>query len=306
MSSNQLKFNLLRRILFTAFGIGSCYFLSGCSSNIKDKAILSSETDLLIIESVAALGQLSPLGEIRKLAPPINNMGSSPRILEVLVDEGQIVRKGQDLVVFDNQQKLNTKLEKLSSKINLINSKISIKEKEISRISSASTTGAASLIDIDRKKLELIELLDLRNNVEFDLKINDIERKNSILKSPIDGVVLKIISYSGERAQNGGVIEIGASHLMEAVIEVYESDINRVFIGQKVSLTSENGGFEGSLIGNVYKISPQVEQRKVLSTDPTGDADARIVNVRVSLDMNSRNLVKNLSGMKVIARFAPN
>ena len=92
---------------------------------------------------------------------------------------------------------------------------------------------------------------------------------------------------------------------MQALIEVYESDIDRVFINQNVQLTSENGGFEEVLLGKVIRISPQVKQRKVLSTDPTGDADARIIEVLVELNQESIDLVKGFSGMKVIARFIP-
>ena len=92
---------------------------------------------------------------------------------------------------------------------------------------------------------------------------------------------------------------------MEALIEVYESDIDRVFISQNVELISENGGFKETLRGKVIRISPQVKQRKVLSTDPTGDADSRIIEVLVKLDKESIDLVQNYAGMKVIARFIP-
>jgi HlyD family secretion protein len=90
---------------------------------------------------------------------------------------------------------------------------------------------------------------------------------------------------------------------MEALVEVYESDIDRVRLGQLVRLTSENGGFGGSLSGVVQRINPQVRQREVLSTDPTGDADARIVEVRVRLDSADARRVRDLSGLKVIARL---
>jgi HlyD family secretion protein len=72
-----------------------------------------------------------------------------------------------------------------------------------------------------------------------------------------------------------------------------------------VQLTSENGGFRGTLQGRVSRISPQVRQRQVLSTDPTGDADARIVEVRVELNPADAQRVRQLTGLKVIARLAP-
>ena len=70
-------------------------------------------------------------------------------------------------------------------------------------------------------------------------------------------------------------------------------------------MISENGGFNGSLSGQVSLISPQVRQRRVLSTDPTGDADSRVVEVRVKLDIPSAKKVSHLTGMKGIARFQP-
>jgi HlyD family secretion protein len=92
---------------------------------------------------------------------------------------------------------------------------------------------------------------------------------------------------------------------MEALLEVYESDIDRVRLGQLATITSENGGFDGNLSGRVNRISPQVRQREVLSTDPTRDADARIVEVRVRLDPEDARRVRDLTGLKVIARLQP-
>ena len=116
---------------------------------------------------------------------------------------------------------------------------------------------------------------------------------------------MSINTRAGERSNSEGVLEIGASQKMQALIEVYESDIDRVFLDQNVELISENGGFDETLNGKVIRINPQVKQRKVLSTDPTGDADARIIKVLVSLDDKSILRVKSFAGMKVIAKFIP-
>ena len=82
------------------------------------------------------------------------------------------------------------------------------------------------------------------------------------------GTVLKLHARVGERPTETGVLELGASNRMQAVVEVYESDIDRVRLGQSVSLISENGGYQGALTGEVIRISPQVRQRSVLSTIP--------------------------------------
>jgi HlyD family secretion protein len=126
-----------------------------------------------------------------------------------------------------------------------------------------------------------------------------------VLRAPIDGTVLRIVARVGERPGDKGIVELGATDQMEALLEVYESDIDRVRLGQTAVLTSENGGFAGTLRGRVSRVSPQVRQRQVLATDPSGDVDARIVEVRVALDPEDAGRVRALTGLKVIARLQP-
>tara|TARA_Y100000589_G_C27156179_1_gene630946 strand:- start:128 stop:1048 length:921 start_codon:yes stop_codon:yes gene_type:complete len=269
------------------------------SSNIKDIKNIPS------IKGVAALGQLSPAGEVRKLASPISQFGTFPRIVEILVKEGDFVKEGEILSTFENKEKLIVDLEK-QKKLLLSNDKeITLKKYQINMFELATKKEAYPLVSLSQKKDELIKLEKQRINLSGEIESIQIDLYNSQLRSPIDGYVLAINSREGERANSGGVLEIGASQNMEALIEVYESDIDRVFISQKVELLSENGGFEEKLYGFVTRINPQVQQRKVLSTDPTGDADARIIEVLVDLDEKSKDLVKGFAGMKVIAKFIP-
>ena len=162
-----------------------------------------------------------------------------------------------------------------------------------------------SFVQLSQRKDELLNLQKQKIIHIGDKKNVEIDLFNSKLRSPIDGFILGINARVGERPKNEGILEIGSSQKMEALIEVYESDIDRVFISQNVELSSENGGFKKILKGKVIRISPQVKQRKVLSTDPTGDADSRIIEVLVKLNKKSIDIVQNYAGMKVIAKFIP-
>ena len=221
----------------------------------------------------------------------------------MLVNEGDPVRKGQVLAVFDNRPKIEADLAATDAKILTAETEIPLKRREVARYAQGAGQGAVEVVVLEEKQNQLTllerkkaELIAERGKLEADL--NDSE-----LRSPIDGTVLKLRARVGERPSADGVLDVGASQSMEALIEVYESDINRIKLGEAVTLISENGGFEGDLQGTVARISPQVRQRQVLSTDPTGDADARIVEVLVRLDSGSTQRVSRLSGLKVIARF---
>ena len=257
------------------------------------------------LEAVAALGKLTPTGEVRKLASPVSGFGGTPRVAALFVEEGDSIKKNQLLAIFDNRPQIIAELKSIQAQIKTLEIKIKRQTEEVNRFQKAAIQGAISIVLLDSKKNQLVEYLGQQEDALARLDGLNADLYDSELRSPIEGIVLRVHTLVGERSGTNGVLEIGANQAMEALIEVYESDINRISMDQKVSLTSENGGFEDTLLGKVKRISPQVRQRNVLSTDPTGDADARIVEVVVKLDSYSSTIVRNLTGMKVIARFDP-
>ena len=215
------------------------------------------------------------------------------------------MKKGDVLAIFENRKKLISDLDRNNNLIKTIEEEISLKLDQIKRYELALSKDVYSFVQLSQRKNELLNLQKQKINHIGEKKNIEIDLFNSKLRSPIDGFILEINARVGERPKNQGILDIGSSQKMEALIEVYESDIDRVFISQNVELSSETGGFNKILKGKVIRISPQVKQRKVLSTDPTGDADSRIVEVLVKLDKESVEIVQNYAGMKVIAKFIP-
>jgi HlyD family secretion protein len=258
-------------------------------------------------EAVAALGRLEPAGNIRVLAAPITAMGGgSPRIAELLVSEGQKLSAGQLIARFDTAPGQRAESDLLRTRIANLQRRLQIQRRELARYRQLTAAGAIALDELDRREQDTLELQGQLQEAGAELVKVRTDLVNTELRAPIDGTVLRILARVGERpSDQDGILELGDSDRMEAVVEVYESDIQRVRLGQAVRLSSENGGFGGSLAGRVSRISPQVRQREVLSTDPTGDADARIVEVRVRLDPADAQRVQTLTGLKVIARFDP-
>ena len=279
-----------------------------CSNEKKSREYenLNLEQDIVpSLKGVAALGQLSPAGEVRKLASPVSQFGTFPRVIELFVKEGDYVEKNTVLATFENREKLKSDLQKKEYLLETNDLEISLKEDQLKRFKLAIDKNAYSEIQFSQRKDELLKLKKQKIINLADRKAILIDLSNSQLRSPINGYILSINTRVGERSNSEGVLDIGASQNMEATIEVYESDIDRVFLNQSVELTSENGGFEDKLFGFVVRINPRVKQRKVLSTDPTGDADARVIEVLVKLNQESIEKVKSFAGMKVIARFIP-
>jgi HlyD family secretion protein len=255
-------------------------------------------------QAVAALGRLEPGGDIRILAAPSGGIdGASPRITALLVVEGQRVRAGQLLAHFDSAPSQRAERQRIRARRLNLERRLTVEGREVARYRRLTADGAISADELDHREQQYLELQGQLHETEASLLKIEADLSNTELRAPIDGTVLRLHTRVGERAGDKGVLELGDSARMEAVLEVYESDIARVRLGQPARISSENGGFQGHLNGVVTRISPQVRQRAVLSTDPSSDADARIVEVRVGLDPADARKVQTLTGLKVIGRL---
>ena len=252
--------------------------------------------------AIAALGRLEPAGEIRVLAAPIAGI-SLPRVTQLFVAEGDRVQKGQLLATFDTGPVLRAQRKVLLTNIITLARRLKLESRELHRYRNLSKAGAFAADELDRREQQYLQLEGEWQVAKAELAKVEADLDNTELRAPITGTVLRIIARVGERPGDKGILEMGRNEQMEAVLEVYESDINHVRLGQNVQMTSENGGFDGVLKGRVIRISPQVRQREVLSTDPSTDVDARIVEVRVGLAPEDASRVKDLTGLKLIGRL---
>jgi HlyD family secretion protein len=270
-----------------------------------DKPLSPAKPAPAALEAVSALGRLEPAGDLRRLAAPISGMGGSPRLTSLLVQEGQRVQQGQLLASFDNRPGLLADQRLLQTRITSLQEQLRLLERDTRRYRQLAQGGVTARGDLDNREIKLINLRGELSQAQAQLNKVQTDLILSELRAPIDGTVLRVIARPGERPGDAGILELGATDRMEAVAEVYESDIDRVRVGQLARLISENGGFDGSLKARVLRITPQVRQRQLLSTDPTGDADARVVDVRLAIDPADAARVRDLAGLKVIARFQP-
>ena len=254
---------------------------------------------------VSALGRLNPAGNVRRLDAPSGAMGASPRVETLLVEEGDRVEAGQVLAQFDTYPDQLADFEVAKATIDTLEQRQKLLQEEVLRYQNLLSSGAISAEILDIRRLKLLSLEQELRKAKAQLQRQRIKLPDGELVAPFSGTVLEIFARPGERPSSDGVLSIGRSDQMEAVLEVYESDIGRVRVGQRVLLQSENGGFDGELQGRVRRIDPLVQQRDVLSTDPTADTDARVVEVHVTLDPADARRVRQLTGLKLIGRLQP-
>jgi HlyD family secretion protein len=117
------------------------------------------------------------------------------------------------------------------------------------------------------------------------------------VRTPQDGVVLEVNTRAGELISPNGIIEIGKTNQMRAVLEVFEGDITKVQKGQNVKLFGDS--LPKALTGEVVEVGIRVQRQNVVNSDTSGNIDARIIEVRVQLDQESVNQVERLTNLQV-------
>lgn len=147
------------------------------------------------------------------------------------------------------------------------------------------TKAAASAVDVARAKVQ-------RAEAEFE---------RTQIRAPSDGRVLRLIKNEGELVGLDGLLEFARVQRMYAIAEVYETDIRRVRVGQKATVTAT--ALEGPLSGTVEAIRQVVRKHDATGTDPAARKDARIVEVEVLLDQPQK--VASLSNLQVEVRLQP-
>lgn len=136
---------------------------------------------------------------------------------------------------------------------------------------------------------------------QANLQRAKVELENSIVRSPIEGRVIKVHAREGEQVGTDGIASLGRTNQMYAVAEVYETDITKVRKGQRASITSP--ALPKPISGTVEQVGLQISKNDVLNTDPAADTDSRVVEVKVRLDDSAA--LSGLTNLQVKVRIIP-
>lgn len=167
------------------------------------------------------------------------------------------------------QQQLTQAKANLNSTVNSINSQLKEAKAKLGSIKEVRP------VDVQLAEAELKSAVTAVNQAKADYDL-------TYLKSPIDGRILKVHTKTGEVNTNEGVVEIGKTSRMMVLAEVYQTDIKKVRLGQKATITST--AFPGQIQGTVSEIGLQVDKQNILSVNPATETDRRVVQVKIQLD----------------------
>ena len=308
--------------------------LAGLGSRLwqqrQQKQVEARKAVPLLPRQVSALGRIEPLGGISQVSVPSSL--SNDRVREILVKEGQEVRKGQPLAVLESIDTLESSVRKSEAEIRVAESKLAAQDSVIARykadLGQASAearraeqlfaAGATSANRVEKlqadessAKAQLAEAIATKATLVEDLRSSrasldkdKTERAKATVLAPFSGTVFKVHARPGDKVGEDGLLEMGDSSRMGVIAEVYQSDRPMIALGQKASLSAD--GFKGRKVeGQVVEIAREVSRQTVFSGQAGENLDRRVLEVKIGLTPQESALASHLNYLQVNVLFAP-
>jgi HlyD family secretion protein len=138
-----------------------------------------------------------------------------------------------------------------------------------------------------------------RSLAEADVKLAQAQLEEAearyaktFIRSPIDGTVLRKHHRSGESVSNSStvpdpVLTIGDRQTLRVRVDVDETDVSKVRVGQKAYVTADAFG-QQKFWGRVVRVGQQLGPKNVRTDEPTEKIDTKILETLVELDPGSQ------------------
>ena len=279
--------------------------------------LLFLDGGMLIAGTISGIGKIEPKSGIIEIS------SENPAVIDkIYVRNGELIKKNQLLVSFDNQQILKQQLDraKLELKHQKVNAKLLLAQQQlhIEQVEQKSNylrgdfENYANLDESKRvkrefkhrkhiygiSKLELanarLKLKQIQQDVEYtesrcsnEIAIAKSRLNTSLIKSPIDGVVLDILKYAGELANRQAIVKVASLAEIYVDCEVLEYDLPQLKLGMRAEISSDV--LPKSLKGNVIRIGRIINNENKLG--------------RVMVRLDSTEQASNYLDMEVIYKL---
>lgn len=237
---------------------------------LAGRRIHAAEIRLAGARAIAPLRQDSQEAAVREAEVDLANNLDILRAQQTLARSNAASKRS-----YDNQQAL---VERQRAGLAGLRARLA----ELKRQSAQDIADAEAGLQVERASLGKLRAAIPVTSLERQLAEAQAAADRRVLRSPIDGMVLNVLVRPGEAVGSGAILSLGNVGSMQAVAEVYETDIGRVRLGQTATISGR--ALARPLTGRVVEIGRMIYKNDVLNVDPAAKVDARVVEVRVALD----------------------
>lgn len=228
---------------------------------------------------------------------------ASGEIIELPIEEGDIVEEGQLIARLDATTTKNA-YDQAAADLEVARSNLSLMEKEAKRQRELYNQGLISELEYENALLEKERANSTLVKAETSLEDSKERLSDTVIRSPIDGIVLKKYVENGQiiasaiSAVSGGTIIATVADLSRAYIKtaVDEVDIGQITPGQRATIIAESYP-DREFTGEVQRIHPLAREEQNVTT----------FDVTIEVDNSERLLMAGMNAsVEIIAGFREN
>lgn len=274
----------MKKIRYIVAALAFALAMGACGS--KDKAAQETEKEELPVVKTMKVNEqdVDQLNVYTASVEPevINNISAqmANRIKAIYVDEGVKVGKGQKLVLLDDVNTTQYELAVDNAKAALRNAQTNYdRAVELLKI------GGGTQQSVDQMEVTLV---NAKNAVAQAERTLSNARENTVLTSPISGVVTARNYDPGDMTGALPILTVAQINPVKVVINVNESQLASIHKGMPVDLTFNTYG-EETFKGTVSLVMPTV------------DAASRTVGVEITLPNSDGRVLPGMFGRATIS-----
>ncbi len=291
--------------------------LSSCNKKEKEEAEKAKADSLAkvptINNQILGVARIEPEDGILNLTA-----GTNGKVLAVLIEENQIVQKGQSLLMIENiienaqliqsESKIGTQIAAIAvTKANLEAAKVNLKnardnyERNL-RLTEGNAQTKQALDDSKATVDKLMKEVEVSaaNIEQSKSRINELQADISYFKtivsqkkvnSLVSGKVLKVAVKTGDYVNNTTQIaEFAPKGSLIAKTEVDELYAEKIQIGQKAFIISQTTG-DTLAHGSVSYTADYLKQKSLFKDQSTEQEDRRVRDVSIRLESGKMPLI---------------
>jgi HlyD family secretion protein len=221
----------------------------------------------------AAVTQAAARVEVARRRLAQVQAGAKPS--DIAAQQAEVDRLQNELTVYDKELQRHASLGEnvTASELDSLKLRVQSTTQALAAAKQRLTSlGEVRPVDVELARAELQEAIGNEARARA-------EDTASVIRSPADGRVLKVHARPGEIVGADGVLELAPVEPMYAIAEVPESDIARVRVGQRATISG--AALAAPVQGTVERIAAKVLQNQLMPVDPANFSDARVVEVWV-------------------------
>lgn len=273
--------------------------LTSCSGEEKKADSEAEQKPLVKVETVTeqSVDQIATYTANTE-ADVVNNISASMsnRIKAIYVDEGQRVARGQRLVLLDDVNTDTYEIQVSNAEANLKNVEV-----DYNRALELYKIGGGTKQALDQMEVALINAKNAVSNAKRVLRN---AQENTVLTSPISGVVTVRNYDPGDMTGQLPILTVAQVQPVKIVINVSEGEFSKVNVGMPAIVKFDTYGDE-EFSGKVTMVAPTVDANtRTFGVEVTvSNPDSRILpgmfaRVTLNLGTESRVVVPDKSVVK--------